>query len=283
MNSINVKDAYEQAVKILNEASIENANLDARILLLEAMNISLEQFYLNPLKLVSRDESKLFNDYLLRRLNREPVSKIIAKKSFWKDEFIVNNFTLDPRPDSEVIIELALDYLQDRNKKYKILDLGSGSGCLILSLLREFTEASGVAVDLSPEAIEIIAKNSLNLNMTNRLRLECSNWFEKIQEKFDLIVSNPPYISKKEISKLDEEVKCFDPILALDGGEDGLDPYRYFAKELDNYLKEDGYAIFEFGDGQAKDIEEIFKNFKIIEIRKDLGKRDRAIILRGKS
>lgn len=282
MNSTTAKNIYETAIRLLTEASIENPNLDARILLIAATGISLEQFYSNPLQLINKDKLDLFNSYVSRRINREPVSKIIAKKSFWKDDFIVNNFTLDPRPDSETIIEAALDYLKNKNINYKILDLGSGSGCLILSLLKEFKEASGTAVDLSPQAIEVIEKNSYLLNVNNRLKLICSDWFEKVEGKFDLIISNPPYIARSELGNLEIEVKEFDPILALDGGEDGLDPYRHFAEKLDIYLKEDGYAIFEFGDCQANKIEEIFKNFNIIEIRKDLGKRDRIVILRRK-
>lgn len=282
MDSTTAKNIYETAIRLLTKASIENPNLDARILLIAATGISLEQFYSNPLQLINKDKLDLFNSYISRRINREPVSKIIAKKSFWKDDFIVNDFTLDPRPDSETIIEAALDYLKNKNINYKILDLGSGSGCLILSLLKEFKEASGTAVDLSPQAIEIIEKNSYLLNVNDKLELICSDWFEKVEGKFDLIISNPPYIARSDIEDLEIEVKKFDPILALDGGEDGLDPYRHFAEKLNIYLKEDGYAIFEFGDGQAKEIEEIFKNFNIIEIRKDLGKRDRIVILRRK-
>ncbi len=275
-----MKNIYNQAVRSFKEAGIKSAEIDARILLFDAANIDFNNYILYPELKLSMEKEEIFKNYVNRRLNKEPVAKIIGKKYFWKSSFIVNQYTLDPRPDTEVIIEQAYQFLEDKNKPYKFLDLGTGSGCIILSLLLEFPNAFGYATDISDKTLEIANKNAQELKLSNKVNFFKSDWFDKIDGEYDLIVSNPPYIPTKDIDGLDIDVKNYDPLSALDGGEDGLTPYRIIEKDLRKFLKPTGIAIFEFGYGQAQDIKKIFSNFTIEKIAKDLAGIERAIILR---
>lgn len=256
--------------------------LDAKILLQHITNFSNEDIVFKPDLEILPELINKFEELLERRIKGEPIAKIIGKKSFWKHEFFVNSYTLDPRPDSEVIIEAALEILPDKKQEYSFLDLGTGSGCLIISLLGEYIKASGMAVDISLEALKITKKNAKNLQIENRLELKQQNWADGIIQKFDLIVSNPPYIPTTAIENLTDDVKKFDPMLALDGGQDGLDFYKYLAKQIKPLLKKDACAILEFGHNQSLYVEQIFKkyNYQVLKILKDLGGRDRAIIVR---
>ncbi len=280
-----MKELYNQAVNKLKDQQINSAELDVRILLLNAVNISFEVFHLNPEHLITENELEKFNQFITRRMQNEPVAKIIGKKAFWNDDFIVNQQVLDPRPDSEVIIEAALKLLLDKNKPYKFADLGTGSGCLILSLLREFPYATGVAIDISTEALKVAEANAKRLSFENRITFIQQNWGDDLADKFDLIVSNPPYIPAAEINSLDRDVKLYDPQLALDGGVDGLTPYRYLAGQISQLLKKDAYAILEFGQGQGLYIRDIFEQNGYIthKMLLDLSGTERAVIIGGKS
>ena len=277
-----MKEIYNQAVNKLKSKQISSPELDTKILLLHAANISLEDFYLNPDYKIAENEIEKFNQFIARRINHEPVAKIIGKKSFWADDFIVNQHTLDPRPDSEVIIEAALKLLPNKDGKYKFIDFGTGSGCLILSLLREFPNAIAIGSDISTEALKVARANAKALGLQDRISFIQQNWGDSLTGEFDLIVSNPPYIPAADIKNLDEDVKLYDPLLALNGGEDGLDPYRYLAKQIYKFLKKDSYAILEFGYNQGLYIKEIFKqnNYIIHEMLNDLASIERAIIVR---
>jgi release factor glutamine methyltransferase len=276
-----IRDLLNSAIASLKQHNFETPELDARILLEVAANLSVNVIYLKPELELSDDIIEKYQRFLIRRLNHEPVAKIIGKKSFWKDDFIVNEHVLDPRPDSEVIIEAALELFANKNKPYRFLDLGTGSGCLLLSLLKEFPNAIGIGIDISSDALKITQANVESLSLQNRVSLIQQNWGDSLVEKFDLIVSNPPYIPFKDIDNLAQDVKLYDPQLALNGGIDGLDPYRYLAKQLLYLLKKDSYAILEFGQGQGLYIREIFKQhgYQVHKMLIDLSGIERAIIV----
>lgn len=272
---------YSEAVKKLKKHKIDSAELDAKILLEHATNLSRATIILDPEFNLSKQQQDLFLSLIERRLGNEPIAKIIGKKPFWKNDFFVNRHTLDPRPDSEVIVEESLRRFSDKSSNFRILDLGTGSGCLIISLLLEFQNASGIAIDISSSALEIAKKNAQALGVDTRVEFVQQNWADGISEKFDLIIANPPYISSKEIDQLSLDVKLYDPILALDGGLDGMDPYRYLTKQLKYLLKPGGCAILEFGYDQSSKVSELFRqdNYLINGILSDLGGNQRAISL----
>lgn len=192
-----------------------------------------------------------------------PLTRHYAEAEFWGLEFGLNDATLDPRPDTERIIELALERFP-KDAPLRILDLGTGSGCLLISLLSEFPNASGVGADLSSKAIQKAAKNAKFNEVDNRSEWVESDWFKNVAEnRFDLIVSNPPYIDSDVIESLDESVKNHDPILALDGGQDGIQAYRHIFSDIFSYLKQDGIGLFEIGFDQKDKIMRLSKNTRI--------------------
>lgn len=278
-----LKDLLTQAKAKLKAANIDSAEIDARLLLQYSINFSHEKLFLYPDYYLLDGDIDQYMQLIERRINREPVAKIIGSKSFWKSDFIVNKHTLDPRPDSEVIINAALDMFYNKDMDYRFLDLGCGTGCLLFSLLQEYSQATGVATDISSEALKVAKINMELLGLENRAELLEQNWADSLTEKFDLIISNPPYIPRNDINNLQPEVKNYDPMLALDGGIDGLDPYRYLAKQIILLLKPKAYAILEFGIGQSESIKDIFvKHGYIIEnILLDLAGLERAIIVKA--
>ena len=220
---------------------------------------------------------------LERRLNNEPLDKIIGKREFYKYEFKVNSYVLTPRPDTEILVESALEII-NKNSASTILDLGTGSGCIVLSILKDCPNTKALAIDISKEALEIAKKNAISLEVDDRVEFLQGSWsdIDFATKKYDIIVSNPPYIPTKEIDTLTKEVKEYDPLLALDGGADGLECYRQIAKISYNLLKKDGYILLEVGYNQADIVNEIFKfnNFTPYKIIKDLSGINRCIILK---
>ncbi len=271
-------------IEIINifKKELENKNfdsplLDCKILLSNILNIKVGDLVFYYQKQLDSEKFDKFKNMIQRRLNNEPVSKIINNKYFWDYNFYVDKNVLDPRPDSESIIELILeDYKND--EKLNILDLGSGSGCLIITLLKIFKNSNGLAIDISDKALEIVKKNAELLNIKN-LDVLKSNWNDEISGKFDIIISNPPYIETNEINNLSKDVKSFDPLLALNGGLDGLDCYRYIAKNIKKNCKKNTKLYFEIGKGQETDVKNIFlnKGFKLFKIGKDLAGIERVI------
>lgn len=274
-----IKEIFKSAILLLKQNHIDTPELDARILLEYAANITKETIFFNNELEISPEIIAAYKNLIEQRIKNEPVAKIIGKKSFWKSDFFVNCHTLDPRPDSEIIIETSLKLLSHKNDTLNFLDLGTGSGCLILSLLQEFPNAKGIAVDISKEALEVAKKNAIALGLENRITLLQGNWADEIKDKFDLIVTNPPYIPRADILNLAAEVREYDPLLALDGGDDGLDPYRYLAKQLKEILKANACAILEFGYDQGDKVKEILinNNYSVKEMLFDLSGNQRAI------
>lgn len=242
--------------------------LDARLLMQEAIGKSHEFLVMHSDYELSADEQKRFDEMVEQRLQRKPVSQILGKKEFWGLEFLVSGDVLTPRPETELIIEMALGHFAPQ-EKLEILDLGTGSGCILLSLLHEFANSRGLGVDLCKEALAIAESNAYNLEIRNA-EFQQSNWFENINQKnFDLIVSNPPYIPPQHLATLEKELS-FEPNLALTDNDDGLSCYREIAKNLVNFNFK--LALFEIGIDQESEIIKIFEdyNFKYLKTEKDL-------------
>ena len=215
----------------------------------------------------------------------KPLSKIIGKKEFYSRDFFVNSLTLDPRPETELIIDLVKSLEDKWSKPIRILDLGTGTGCIIISLYLELHKKISLladATDISVEALKIAKKNAKRHNIESKINFFKSNWFSNVKNKFDIIVSNPPYIKKSEISSLPPEVKKFDPKISLCGGCDGLNSYRRIADEAKNYLKKNGFILVEIGSDQSRKVKKIFEynQFDTISVSKDLFDKERVIIFK---
>lgn len=275
---MNILDLFESSSKILEKNGILTSKLDVKILLSFLLKIDSKNLLLHFKDEVSSEFYEDFKILLQQRLNREPIANIIGKKSFWDFDFYVNKNVLTPRNDSEILIEAVIENYKNFDDKLNILDLGTGSGCLILTLLKIYKNSTGMAVDISNKALDIAQENAKNLNIKNITFLN-SNWNDKITEKFDIIVSNPPYIPRNEIEKLDPEVNAFNPLISLDGGNDGLDCYRYLSSNLGKNLKDNSKIFLEIGMGQENDIKNIFKknNFILKKIYKDLAGINRIL------
>ena len=252
-----MNNLIKESLTKLKQKNISNPELDLRILLKHASKKNNE-IILSNLNLDNIDIIK-FKSYLQKRINRQSIAKIINNKSFWKYDFYVNNFVLDPRPETELIIEQVINIYKNKNLKLKILDIGTGSGCIAISLAKEFRNASITAIDISQEALEVAAKNSKIHNCCNQIQLKLID-FKNINSKFDLIVSNPPYLSNDQYNDTDPEVKNFEPKLALVGGDDGLKFYREYSNSLQNLMNKKAYFLCEIGVNQRQDCEEIFQN-----------------------
>ena len=266
-----LKELYTNSIKLLKDKGILTANLDVKILLAFLLNIDNKEIINYLDNEISNEFFNNFQKLLSRRLNREPIANIIGKKAFWDHDFIVNENVLTPRPDSETLIEAVLENYKNKDQKLNILDLGTGSGCLILTLLSIYQNSQGLAIDISDKALEIAKQNAKLLNI-NSIKFLKNNWNDNINEKFDIIISNPPYIPKKEIEDLEPEVNKYNPLLALDGGNDGLDCYKYLAENLQKNCKRDTKIFLEIGKNQENYITKIFKNneFELLKMYKDI-------------
>jgi release factor glutamine methyltransferase len=260
----------------LEQAGIETPAVDARSLIAFALSCDRLQLLTDKDRLLREEEIASIDAIILRRAAREPVARIKGSREFWGLDFTLNEATLDPRPDSETLIETALSL---KEQPTHILDLGTGSGCLLLSLLHEFQTASGLGIDQSSRAIDQAQKNATLLNLSSRATFIQSDWFEKVTGKFDLIISNPPYISSADIETLEPEVKQHDPLAALDGGPQGLDPYKIIIPHARDYLTQMGSLLFEVGINQSADIAALLKEYNFsVSIHKDLNGIERCVM-----
>ncbi|MFT3989259.1 peptide chain release factor N(5)-glutamine methyltransferase [Aestuariivirga sp.] len=266
----------KEARAALEAKGFETAALDARLLLQAAAGLNHAELVAEPQRVVGEEAVVRLRAMLARRLEAEPVSRILGKREFYGRPFRVTEAVLDPRPDTETLIEAALPLMGEGSR---VLDLGTGSGIIAITLLAECLGASGVAVDVSPGALAVARCNAEDLGVAGRLALLRSDWFEAVEGRFDLIVSNPPYIPRGEIAGLVPEVKGFDPHLALDGGGDGLDPYRRIAAGAGAHLEDGGHVLVEIGVGQEADIAAIFAGagFREAARHRDLGGRVRVL------
>ncbi|WP_236869713.1 peptide chain release factor N(5)-glutamine methyltransferase [Candidatus Bandiella numerosa] len=288
IDKITVSVALNNAQKILWEVGIETYKLDAKILLSHILNLADSEnliFQLN--EKISPDTYSKYIKLVERRLKFEPVAYIIGSKCFWKQNYTINNNVLIPRPETELIIELILKKLTNKiDAKLNILDLGTGSGCIILSLLSELKFSIGLGIDISEEALNIARFNAKKFDMDRRVNFKISNWFSDIEntDQFDIIISNPPYITIDDWQNLEPSVLNYEPKNALTDHNDGVENYRIIAKNAKTFLKKDGIIILEMGFNQSKKIREIFKAKGYeIEIFKDLQSIDRIAIIRNGS
>lgn len=247
-----VEVAYRQLAEQLAKAAIATPELDARLLVCAAGGLSHEQFVGEPSRRLVRAERDRLEGFARRRLRREPVSRILGARSFWRNSFEIGD-CLDPRPETETLVEAALGLVREQARArdaLSILDIGTGSGCILLSLLGELDQAWGLGVDKSPTALEVARANAERLGLGMRAEFVCASWCDAISSEFDLVVANPPYIPVGEIDGLAPEVARYDPLTALDGGGDGLEAYRAIVPDLARLLRPGGWALLEMGDGQ---------------------------------
>jgi release factor glutamine methyltransferase len=246
----------------LTAAASDTPDIDARVIVESVLDLdwaSLVRDYDRP---VAAHEAERIDQLVARRLNHEPIAYLVGSREFWGLPFRVNKSTLIPRPDSETLVERAIVLAQEKinplgNEDLTILDLGTGSGCLILALLSELEQARGVGVDSSADALEIARENAERLGLINRVDFIHGDWARDIERRFDLVIANPPYIAESDLSRLAPDVFQFEPHVALCGGADGLDIYRRLAKELPFVIKPGGYILLEIGIDQREDVEQI--------------------------
>lgn len=273
--SVTVNDALTTATKWLGEAGIESAARDAQILLAHAMDCEPSRLLIMDDDEVTPDIFRVFDGYLAKREKFQPVSQIIGGREFWGRRFKVTSEVLDPRPETESIIDAALK----AGPFQRILDLGTGTGILAITLAAEWPDARVIAVDISEAALVIANENATAHKVFDRVLAFPSNWFETVDGKFDLIVSNPPYIAMSEMPNLAPDVRNWEPFMALTPGGDGMDSYRIIASKLSEHLEDDGLALFEIGLTQGNAVTDIFTaaGFKNVTVSRDMNGHDRVV------
>ena len=276
---MNIYLAINGGSKILKSKSIPNPLLDAEILMAKTINKDRNYILLNSSNLVNKNDLKNFYKLIEQRSLGNPVAYLTKKKFFWNSEFYVTNDALIPRPDTEIIIENILSLTKQKNK-INILDIGVGSGCIILTVLKERENFHGTGIDISKKCLNISRINAINLKVSSRLKLFKSNVDKFNFGKYDLIVSNPPYIKTKKLKYLERDVAEFEPMQALDGGLDGLSEIRKVVKKSSELIKKNGKFVLEIGFDQKNEVINILKKegFYINSTQKDLAKNDRCIV-----
>ncbi len=276
---MNIHSAIIEGAKILRDRHILTSNLDAEILMALAFNKDRKYILINDKKKIEQNIFYKFKNLIKKRSKRKPIAYLTNKKFFWDSEFFVTEDTLIPRPDTELVVESALKITKHR-ENLRVLDIGIGSGCILLSILREKKTFKGTGIDISKNCLNISKINAINLNLISRLKLIKTNVDKFNLGKYDLIVSNPPYISKYNIKYLEKDVYRFEPKLALDGGLDGLSEIRKVVKKSSELIKRNGKFILEIGFDQKSKVINLLKEkgFYINKIHKDLANNDRCII-----
>ena len=264
--------------KQLKKNNIKTHRLDSEILLAKILKKKREEILINLNKKVTAKKIFSFNQLIARRSTKEPIAYILGEKEFWSKNFIVNKNTLIPRPETELMVEKIVNIF--KNKNVHILDIGTGTGCILLSALSELKNSTGIGIDISKEAIKIAIKNSTRFNLNHKTKFYRKSITDFYDYKFDLIVSNPPYIRKKDIKKLDDDIRKFEPKIALDGGNDGLDVIKKVIYKSKSTLKINGLLALEIGNEQYKKVSKILKrnNFKIKYLIKDYQVNIRCIL-----
>lgn len=271
--------AWKAAAARLKAGRIDSPSIDARLLLEVATGCSRTDILTDPYRAVSADQQAALDGFVERRLRREPVSRILGRKGFWKIMLNVTPDVLSPRPDTEAILDVVL-LAYPPNKAFEMIDLGTGSGAILLATLAERFGARGVGTDISFEALAVAKENATNLELDNRATFLRTEWAAGFADhSFDVVVSNPPYIPSADIPGLDPEVRDHDPHLALDGGPDGLQAYRELAPEIRRILRPDGLFAVEIGWDQGPQVKALFEaaGFTDVIVVKDLSERDRVV------
>ena len=276
---MNIEKTITKGTKLLKNSNIKNPYLDSELLLSEVIKKDRKYMILNSKKKLNSKYLENFNNLISRRKRGEPVAYLINSKEFWKQKYFVNKHVLIPRPDSEILVEETLKLYQKR-KKIKLLDIGTGSGCLLLSILKERRNFFGTGVDISKNAVNIAQFNAKSQKLNNRVKFYISDIDKFLIGKYDLILSNPPYIKKFDIKYLDSDIAFYEPKIALDGGSDGFSEITKVINKASELIKRNGKFILEIGYSQKNETinKLINKKFYINKIVKDYGENDRCII-----
>jgi len=276
---MDIQSVINEGENILKSKFIETAKLDTELLMSKAINRDRKYIILNNKKKVDEKQLKIFRNLIQKRSDRKPIAYLTNKKFFWKSEFLVDNNILIPRPDTELIIDQVLKFTKHKNN-LNVLDIGVGSGCILVSILKEKLNFYGTGIDVSKNCINISRINAINLKVNSRVRFYKSNVDKFNLGKYDLIVSNPPYIIKNNLKYLEKDVVNFEPKLALDGGLDGLSEIRKVIKKSSELVKKNGKFILEIGFNQKNKVINLLKEkgFYINSALKDLAKNDRCIV-----
>lgn len=271
--------AWKSAQARLKAQQIDSPSIDARLLLEAATGASRMDILTDPYRVVTPEQATVLDDYVERRLKREPVSRILGRKGFWKIMLNVTPDVLSPRPDTETILDILM-LVRAKHEAFTLIDMGTGSGAILLAALAERSAATGIGTDISSEALAVARENAANLGLDGRATFLRTEWGTGLADhSFDVVVSNPPYIASSEIDALDPEVRDHDPRLALDGGPDGLAAYRQLVPEIVRLLKPDGIFAVEIGFDQGEAVKSLFADagFSDLKIIKDLGDRHRVV------
>jgi len=275
---MNLDNLIKEGSRSLKEKNINTCTLDAELLLSNVMGTTKEFLFLNGNLNISQKKIKKYKELIKRRVQKEPIAYIVGKKEFWSQDFIVNSSTLVPRPETELMLYKLVKYF--RNKKINILDIGTGSGCILLSLLKELKKSRGIGIDISNLAIQTAIRNSKALNLINRSKFKACDLNEFNFGKYDLIVSNPPYIPTRDIKSLSQDITNFEPLIALNGGKDGLDLIKKVIYKSSILLKKNGLFSLEIGTNQYTKVINIMSRYKfrITSKEYDCNKNVRCII-----
>ncbi|MDA9078436.1 peptide chain release factor N(5)-glutamine methyltransferase [Pelagibacteraceae bacterium] len=275
---MNILEAVKFGSNLLKEKKIPSYILDSELLLSKTLNKSREKILTNLGANIEKKNFNIYKKYLIRRSKNEPVAYIFGEKEFWSKSFMVNKHTLIPRPETELLVYGLLKIFN--NKKISVLDIGTGSGCIIVSLLTNLRQSVGIGIDISKKAILMAKKNVVRHKLNNRIKLINMSFENVFDKKFDLIVSNPPYIEKKDIKNLSEDIKKYEPRMALDGGNDGLDLVKKVIYKSKYILKIKGTLALEIGNEQIKKVSKILcdNNFRIGKVIKDYKNNVRCVI-----
>ena len=276
---MNIENILNEGINILQKNKIANPQLDSEILLSNSIKRDKKHIILNPKEILNSEQLEKFNSLIERRKKGEPIAYLINKKEFWKDEFFVNKDVLIPRPDSELIIEQVLK-IYSKDVQLQVLDIGTGSGCILLSILKERSNFYGTGIDISKKSINVSKFNAKQLNLTNRVKFFHSSVDNFNNGKYDMIVSNPPYIKQLSLKYLEKDVVNFEPKLALSGGFDGFSKIRKVINKASILIKKNGKFILEIGFNQKNKVIKILKEegFYVNKAIKDYGNNDRCII-----
>lgn len=276
---ISLGHIIEEGAELLNASEIEGARREAQLLIAAALKKSITEIFMMDKNTLI--DPVLIRQYFARRAKREPFAYIVKEQGFWSLDLEVSPATLIPRADSEALIEVLLKLLPDKNAPYRFLDLGTGTGCLLLAALSEYPNSFGVGIDLVLQAAALASKNAQRCQLQNRAVFMAGHWADSIQGQFDVILSNPPYIRKQELLELMPEVQDYEPMSALDGGEDGLDAYRYICHQAVDLLSDKGIIIFELGIKQDQEIAKyaLSKGLFVVQKQRDLNDCIRALVL----
>jgi len=276
---MNIERTLNLGISILKANKVPNPHLDSEILLSESINRCKKHIILNSKEILNSKQLDNFNSFIERRKNGEPIAYLINRKEFWKDKFYVNKDVLIPRPDTELIIEQVLK-IYPKKSQLQVLDIGTGSGCILLSIIKERTNFYGTGIDISKKSINVSKINAKQLNLTNRVKFIHSSVDNFNIGKYDLVVSNPPYIELLNLKYLEKDIVNFEPKLALSGGIDGFSKIRKVISKASVLIKKNGKFILEIGFNQKNKVKKILKEegFYINKAIKDYGNNDRCII-----